>query len=283
MTEPFITKYNGVPLNSSVFEQKRKLPMKPEIIFFDIDGTILPIGEKFVHSAVVKTLQDLHDKGVRLFIATGRAPYELPDLTGIPFDGMMCFNGSYCCDDNGVIFSEPMETDDIRMVIRNAGSLGLPVTLATAERMGSNFYQQNLADYIAISCKEYHIPDDFEQFLKEPVYQLMVGATADLDEHLVRNVPNAKIARWWDRATDIIPARCGKAVGAEKILEYYGLTAEDAMAFGDGGNDAELLSYVGIGIAMGNAEDDVKDAADYVTDSCEEDGVVSALAYYGLI
>lgn len=55
------------------------------------------------------------------------------------------------------------------------------------------------------------------------------------------------------------------------------------MAFGDGGNDVLMLKHVGIGVAMGNAEDEVKRAADYVTDSVDEDGVEKALRHFGVI
>ena len=55
------------------------------------------------------------------------------------------------------------------------------------------------------------------------------------------------------------------------------------MAFGDGGNDVSMLRYAGIGVAMGNANDDVKAHADYVTTSIDEDGVANALKHFGLI
>ena len=55
------------------------------------------------------------------------------------------------------------------------------------------------------------------------------------------------------------------------------------MAFGDGGNDKTMLEYVGLGIAMGNAVEDVKEIADYITDSVSEDGIYTALVHYGFI
>ena len=55
------------------------------------------------------------------------------------------------------------------------------------------------------------------------------------------------------------------------------------MAFGDGGNDIEMLRYAGTGVAMGNADDAVKAAADYVTTSVDDDGIMNALKHFGLI
>ena len=63
----------------------------------------------------------------------------------------------------------------------------------------------------------------------------------------------------------------------EKLLTYLGKTREDAIAFGDGPNDLEMLSYAGIGVAMGNADDSVKEKADMVTARIDEDGIFLAL------
>ena len=82
---------------------------------------------------------------------------------------------------------------------------------------------------------------------------------------------------------DVIPSECGKAVGMRAILQHYGFAREESIAFGDGGNDQDMIAYAGIGVAMGNATPDVKAAADYVTDSCADDGVYTALKHFGLL
>jgi hydroxymethylpyrimidine pyrophosphatase-like HAD family hydrolase len=83
----------------------------------------------------------------------------------------------------------------------------------------------------------------------------------------------AKITYWWDKAVDIIPAATGKGIAVEKILSFYGFSKDEAIAFGDGENDIEMLEAVGTGIAMDNAMDSVKAIADHVCGSAAEDGV----------
>ena len=73
------------------------------------------------------------------------------------------------------------------------------------------------------------------------------------------------------------------AVGIDKIIEHYGISLHETMAFGDGGNDMAMLRHAGIGVAMGNAGDEVKEAADYVTDSVDDDGVMNALRHFDVI
>jgi hypothetical protein len=92
-----------------------------------------------------------------------------------------------------------------------------------------------------------------------------------------------KSVRWNPDFTDLIPADGGKSVGIQQLLEHFGLSQEETMAFGDGGNDIEMLQYVHLGVAMGNGTQNVKAAADYVTDSVDEDGIWNALVHFGLI
>lgn len=67
------------------------------------------------------------------------------------------------------------------------------------------------------------------------------------------------------------------------MLEYFKIPLKECMAFGDGGNDIAMLQHAGIGVAMGNADDDVKQYADYVTDSVDEDGIFKALKFHNII
>ena len=89
--------------------------------------------------------------------------------------------------------------------------------------------------------------------------------------------------RWEDDFCDILPEGDGKPNGLAHTLAHLGLTREQSIAFGDGGNDVTMLEYAGIGVAMGNACDAAKAAADYVTDDITADGLAKALAHFGLI
>ena len=74
-----------------------------------------------------------------------------------------------------------------------------------------------------------------------------------------------------------------KATGMEYVLKHYGLTQADSVAFGDGPNDLDMLSYANLGIAMGNAIADAKEAADYVTDDIYHDGIYKAMKKFEII
>ena len=96
-------------------------------------------------------------------------------------------------------------------------------------------------------------------------------------------MPGAKIAAGWDRAVDVIPASGGKGIGIEKLLAYFGIDRADALAFGDGNNDREMLLTVGTGVAMENGSPELKAIADAVCGPVDRDGVYWYCAENGLI
>ncbi|MFQ6828825.1 MAG: HAD-IIB family hydrolase, partial [Acutalibacter sp.] len=82
---------------------------------------------------------------------------------------------------------------------------------------------------------------------------------------------------------DIIPLGGGKEVGIAAVAQRYGWKREEIMVFGDGPNDAKMLAWAGVGVAMGNGVEEAKAAADYVTTPVGEDGVQNALLHFGVL
>ena len=88
--------------------------------------------------------------------------------------------------------------------------------------------------------------------------------------------------RWHPTFADVIGKGCDKSTGIDETIRHLGISLEETMAFGDGGNDVGMLAHVGLGVAMGNASDAVKQYADYVTADVDEDGVARALERFVL-
>lgn len=255
----------------------------PQIIFFDIDGTLVDMGIGHITPVMTQTLHQLQAKGIRICIATGRSPMTLPPFPGIEFDAFLTFNGSCCYDRSGIIFRNPIPKADVQTVIANATAMGKPVAVATMDALSANGWDQDLADYYAIARLELEGDPDFEQVASGEVYQLMLSCREEDYGRLMRNAPGAKLAAWWERAADIIPSSGGKGVGISKMLEHYGIPRSRAMAFGDGNNDIEMLQSVGTGIAMGNASEALKAVADEVCGCAAEDGIYHYCKEKGLI
>lgn len=244
-----------------------------KIAFFDIDGTMIDMEKKVISEKMLETLVQMKQNGIIICIATGRSPMVVPCFPGVEFDAFLTFNGSYCFTKDEVIFKNPIPLSDVQTVIQNAGKINRPVSIANKFWMGANGRDQDLEDYFAFANKPVEIVEDFEELAKGDIYQIMLGCRKDEYDQILENVKGAKIAAWWSRAADIIPADGGKGLGIGKVLEYYNLTKEESIAFGDGMNDIELLQAVGTGVAMGNAAEEVKRIADCVCKSAEEDGI----------
>ena len=86
-----------------------------------------------------------------------------------------------------------------------------------------------------------------------------------------------------DLGIDLILKSGGKVAGIRHVIEREGIRPEECIAFGDAENDIEMLEYCGIGVAMGNAQDQVKKIADHVTSSVDDDGIRNALRSYGIV
>ena len=72
-------------------------------------------------------------------------------------------------------------------------------------------------------------------------------------------------------------------MGIEKVLAHYGIDRSETMAFGDGENDVDMFRVVGTAVCMGNGCQEAKDAADYVTDDIDNDGIWKALVHFGVL
>lgn len=244
-----------------------------KIVFFDIDGTLFKMHTNEMSPRTLETLQKLRAKGIKICIATGRSPMGLPKLEGIGFDAYLTYNGSYCYANDSTIFSNSIPKEEVKQILCNAAKMKKPVTIALKSEMVSNGVDKDLEYYMAVENLDLNVSDEFDQKVKDEVYQVMLACGPQEYAQILEDVKNAKIATWWDRAVDIIPANGGKGMGIEHVLAYYGFDKSEALAFGDGNNDIEMLQAVGIGVAMGNASEELKAVADEICGDVAEDGI----------
>lgn len=254
-----------------------------KIMFFDIDGTLLEMGARQPSPKTLEALKGLKDNGIKICIATGRSPICVPTFEGVEFDAFLTFNGSYCYDAQGPIYENPIAPEAVARIVQNASSIGRPVAAATKDRIGTNGLDKDLADYAAIGNLTLPVAPDFELLCQENIYQLMLGLREPEYPAILEGVTGAKIAAWWDRAVDVIPASGGKGAGVRAVLRHFQLSPENAMAFGDGNNDIEMLEAVGTGVAMGNASEQLQSIADATCGTVAQDGIYAFCMEQGLI
>lgn len=254
-----------------------------KIIFFDVDGTLVDSATGRIPESTFEALNRLRRRGILLCVATGRAPAVLPDMGVFSFDAFCTFNGSLCYTKEALIYSNPLEAEDVAAVLKNAAGIGRPVSVATRNRLAANGIDRDLSDYYRLAGLELTVAEDFEEVCREDVYQMMLGCRNADHEAILRGVTGARISVAWERAGDVIPVSSGKGNAIAKILNHFGLEPSQAMAFGDSYNDIEMLQAVGTGVAMGNAAARLKELAEDVCDPVSEDGIYRYCRARGLI
>lgn len=195
----------------------------------------------------------------------------------------MTFNGAYAAASDAVILRAPMDHDDALRVLRNLKDMDRAAAIATEDCLVANGSDEDLAGYFEVGSVDLIIADDFEELCRGDIYQILCACRPNEYERILAGTRNSRMAVSWDRAVDIIPADGGKGRGVRAVLEHYGFEKNEAAAFGDSGNDIEMLEAVGTGVAMGNAKPEVKAAADEVCGSVEEDGIYHWCRLHGLI
>ena len=115
------------------------------------------------------------------------------------------------------------------------------------------------------------------------VIQMTPFITEEEEKEIRPSIPTCEVGRWFPAFADITAKGDTKQKGIDEIIRYFDIKLEETMAFGDGGNDISMLRHAAIGIAMGQAKEDVKAAADYVTAPIDEDGISKAMKHFGII
>lgn len=251
--------------------------------FFDVDGTLLSHKTKSVPASAREALKKLKAAGIPCIVATGRQITEMEKLpiADIPFDGYLTLNGQLMLDgDKNVVFSKPINGAVKDFLVRQFQNHDYPALLVEEKHTYLNFVTDHVrATQEAISSP---IPP-FGTYSGNEIYQVCAYLRPHEEHHLDPIVGDAVITRWHFGGMDVVAKGGGKVSGIRDYLAAAGLTPEEIIAFGDGENDIEMLRFAGIGIAMGNAVEEAKKAADYVTADIDDDGIEKALKHFGLI
>lgn len=255
--------------------------------FFDIDGTLLSFRTHEVPESAIRALQALRERGVKLFVATGRSPDEMPTgalhlFERIPFDAYLLFSGHLCYDDAGVYRDEPIDEHDVRVIAGQVAEGRYDAIFMQRTRIFANRHTDRVREVERNLGTEY--PDgSLDGVFDQPTYQLCAFVDPGEEHLFMDGCAHVEHARWCDGFCDIFPAGGGKQPAVLATLERYGIAPEEAVAFGDGGNDLPMFACVGRSVAMGNAGAEVKAAATDVTDNVDDDGVLRACERLGLV
>ena len=269
--------------------ERGKPAMEFRLLVFDIDGT-LTNDKKEVTERTRRALSRAHDEGISLALASGRpvcGVMPLAEELGLNRDGdyVIAFNGGQIYDvGKGQMIFEHRLTES---QAHAAYALSVEMGLVTVSYKGDRLITERPEDeYVQIEARINNMDiiktDDFVSALDfRPVKCLIVGEPKKLllceAEAKRRLGAGLSIYRSMPYFLEIMPKGIDKGGALSKIVGSTGLIRQEIMAFGDGMNDLSMIRFAEMGIAMENAEEELKLAADYVTCSNNDDGVADAI------
>ena len=264
--------------------------MKYRLIAMDLDGT-LNNDEKQITEITKNALMAAQQRGIRLALASARPSpglYRerdvlcLQDHEGI----LMSYNGGRIVDaaTGKVLFETSMPLDETKAVLRFLENL--PVTPILDD--GVQFYVTDKNAYMVeyecwnnqMVCSEVENLAEFISFAPVKILmsvqpEILKDVQAQIAAFLPEDLTVVQTAAFY---LEVIPKVINKGQGIRDICRTLGISPEEVIAFGDAANDIPMLQAAGVGVAMGNAADAVKAAADKITRTNNEDGIAAALA-----
>ena len=261
-----------------------------KLIAVDLDGTLVKSNQS-ISQHTIETLVRAQEAGIKVAVASGRPTFGTQHAANAlrlnEFGGyIMSYNGGeiYDWQQKKLIYSKMLDKQVIPYIYTYAQEHGMGIMTYIGSEVVSEVEDN---PYIFHSSMRNRMPirlvPDFVTAAQEAdvVKCIIVGDPIPLQEmekELQKALKGqANVFRSEPFFLEIVPLGIDKAKGLEILLSKIGLCKEELMAFGDGYNDTPMLAYAGLGIAMGNAHDEIKKAADFVTLSNEDDGVAFAV------
>jgi len=263
--------------------------MTKYLVFMDLDGTLL-VDHKHITDRTKATIKKLQAKGVVFYIATGRM-YELAKITQrmLPDVKMVTSNGAVFDGVNGREITK-LGGKTVETAYKITQEDKMPMMLFTPEKA---YFTEKIPDFIAQNAGNFDESFGFEevdsferlQEIEDDITNGVVLSRGDKDELETarQKLAATKLLLLSSSGPDnieMIPLNTDKGTAVQKIQQEHKVDADHTFVFGDGFNDVGMMKAAGLSVAMGNAQPGVKDVANYLTDTNENDGLAKFLEQY---
>ncbi|RSD24419.1 Cof-type HAD-IIB family hydrolase [Mesobacillus subterraneus] len=256
------------------------------ILFLDIDGTILKPDDT-IENSTKAAIAEMKRQEIEVVLATGRPIHEIADLGEEPqISSFIGYNGALGIYEGETIFAEAMNAEDVRYILDVAKQNGDEVVLYTNNK---NYLTDLESELVKSFLHQFHLTQNaiFTEKVINDILGLTIITTGKLGHERYQFSSGIHLSQvnveGMQHCFDVIRDRVNKGVGVELLLKKLGIERESSIAFGDGMNDKEMLAYVGVGFAMGNAHPELFQHASHKTTSVMDSGIYNGLKSLGLI
>jgi Cof subfamily protein (haloacid dehalogenase superfamily) len=254
-------------------------------IFFDIDGTLITTQKAVSKNVISEVHRVQKDYKVPMYYISARMPKAI-NTVGDQLklsELMMAYTGALILDNNKIIRESHITPNISSIVVREAADAAIEyIGIYAYDNWyvnGDNYWTQREIMGTKVQPEMVDInsfsPGITHKIMLRDIPEKISAIEEKLRDHAELNVFKTK-----DTTLEIFDSSCSKAVSVKFISQHFNIPLESMMAVGDSEGDKEMLQTVGYGIAMGNAEESIKEIAFDVTSSNDEDGVAQALKKY---
>ena len=270
--------------------------MNYRFVAIDVDGTLLDNNKK-LSPHTKDTIRRCIANGSTVCICTGRPAQtidrftellgvkECPAIQEMPF---ILYNGAMVAvgEKHDIIFEQPLSETAGKTLLNLGQKLGSTLIAWSDNTLYVNEFNSRIENYCTITPVEPVLITDPDALAKQGITKIIWYDDAERMPDLIRALNADPIRQEVNYFTsnplflELVDRRCSKGLAIEQLIQHLGIRQEETIAIGDGYNDIPMLEFAGLGIAMGNAPDAVKAAADAVTDTNDNEGVAKALIRY---
>jgi Cof subfamily protein (haloacid dehalogenase superfamily) len=240
--------------------------------------------QKNIPASAKEAIEMLKNNGVYVVIATGRAPFMFEDIRKeLKVESFVSFNGQYIVFEGEIIYENPIGEEALSKLYEASSANNYPMVFmcdkdirATAEN------HPQIKESLGKLKLNYPLVDA-NYFRNRTIYQALLFCDGEAELQYKERFGKFEFIRWHRYSVDVLPTGGSKANGIKHLIHHLGLDLQHAYAFGDGLNDMEMLKLIPNSVAMGNAEDSVKEVAMHITKDVNHDGVFHGLKIVGLL
>lgn len=259
-----------------------------KMLIFDIDGTLIPKGHRTVLPSALKAIKEVESKGIKTMIATGRAIYFVQDdiFESLKSDYYVTINGQCVLDkERNILYKHTIDEESFFGLIEECKKNDVACAMKYDDRIYVyHMYDEYVRVYLKGEVNNHLVVDhthlqNIHKTQGMPMSIFLIGDN-DIMATFSEKFPRLSCVKAYDRGMECFNKDHNKGTAIEEVLHKLNITWDECMAFGDADNDTEMIVKAKIGVALGNATENLKNRADYISSDILEDGVAKAIYHF---